>query len=340
MAWRRINKDEFELVSEPNPHFDIDMAKDLLKQMKKASPAVRKDTIYEPWIEALRNWPNIHITFDLIWPLSGWLDTSGRRATVDLVKQFFELLFYGINPVRLSGDNNVKPSKDGKLQYEEWLEKVINHPLNRIMAENDKDSDPYNNGADAGEYKPLSNDYALKEGDPSDLRDVKVKKGTEKPSGRSGGSGSERHESNSRSGCMGEQRVFSTLKKDPKKEEVKGVSKYAEKYDGTQKGDDSLGYDIEYLEAGEKYFVEVKSTTGNERHFYISLNEIEKAIEKGSHYKIIFVTHALSDVNARMFVLGNSFIAFDKKNLDFQGGNGFQFIPTEYEIINFKTDSE
>jgi hypothetical protein len=130
MPWIRINDDELELVGNPDPHFNIDEARNLLEEMRSAPFPVRNDTIYEPWIEALRNWPNVHINFRLIWPLSGWLETDESKSkTTAIVERFFRTLFY-VCPVRMSEQNNAEPLENARHLYEDWIERVLNPPRN------------------------------------------------------------------------------------------------------------------------------------------------------------------------------------------------------------------
>ncbi|QKJ23297.1 sacsin N-terminal ATP-binding-like domain-containing protein [Poseidonibacter lekithochrous] len=69
------------------------------------------------------------------------------------------------------------------------------------------------------------------------------------------------------------------------------VSGYAEN------GDDSLGYDFEYIEDNQKHFVEVKNFSKG--HFIMSENELKIAKEKGIKYHIYLVE------NQKIYDIGN-----------------------------------
>jgi hypothetical protein len=131
MAWRMTANAELEWAGNPIPHFDLGEAKKLLEQMRKKGVPVVSEGIYDRWNLVLQNWPkNAHIDFDLIWPISGWLETDeSKTATSNVAKNFLTMLFY-LCPDRLSEKNNGKPTKDGIDKYTSWLAKVVSHPQN------------------------------------------------------------------------------------------------------------------------------------------------------------------------------------------------------------------
>lgn len=74
-------------------------------------------------------------------------------------------------------------------------------------------------------------------------------------------------------------------------------------------GSDSLGYDLSYWDAAleEEIAVEVKSSAGSRLSFFMSRQELAVAAQRGAHYRLLYVTHALNNEQRRIYDLGNPF---------------------------------
>jgi Protein NO VEIN, C-terminal len=135
-------------------------------------------------------------------------------------------------------------------------------------------------------------------------------------------------------GLVAEMIVFKELKDSYK--DVLWVSKNASKiyksHEGyNPEGDDSLGYDIEYLdEEGNKFFVEVKGKSDSADSFEVSRKEIEKAQNAKEFYKVIFVTNTMDKSKRRIRDLGNIFLL--DKGEDFLRNRKFKAIYKSFEI--------
>lgn len=89
-------------------------------------------------------------------------------------------------------------------------------------------------------------------------------------------------------GLAGEIAVYETLTQ--KYSTVEWLSENAAKYGLPHTGDDSLGYDLIYInDKNEKIMVEVKATTGDQIEFDFSNNEFSTALENPEHYEVFFV---------------------------------------------------
>lgn len=89
-------------------------------------------------------------------------------------------------------------------------------------------------------------------------------------------------------GLAGEIAVYETLTQ--KYSTVEWLSENAAKYGLPHTGDDSLGYDLIYInDKNEKIMVEVKATTGDQIEFDFSNNEFSMALENPEHYEVFFV---------------------------------------------------
>ena len=112
-------------------------------------------------------------------------------------------------------------------------------------------------------------------------------------------------------GLAGEIAVYNTLKNIY--DTVAWVSENATKYGIPHSGDDSLGYDITYINENQELMkVEVKATTGDEIEFDFSNNELATALEDPEHYEVFFV-FLKRDGRPRVLNLGK-FFKFDNEN--------------------------
>lgn len=116
---------------------------------------------------------------------------------------------------------------------------------------------------------------------------VNVKKVKNFPGKMSGG---RRPKNTEEIGFLGECFVYHMLIKEYGKENVEWISENATKAKVNENGDDSLGYDMRYIDQNSKnIYVEVKSTTGDEFVFPISKNEVVFGEKVKDSYEIYFV---------------------------------------------------
>lgn len=112
-------------------------------------------------------------------------------------------------------------------------------------------------------------------------------------------------------GLAGEIAVYETLTQ--KYSTVEWLSENAVKYGLPHTGDDSLGYDLIYInDQNEKIMVEVKATTGDQIEFDFSNNEFSTALEDPDHYEVFFVFFR-SNEKPKVLNLGTLF-KFDNEN--------------------------
>lgn len=104
-------------------------------------------------------------------------------------------------------------------------------------------------------------------------------------------------------GMAGELYVYQKLQE--RYSNVEWLSGNAQKAGYILKGDDSLGYDIRFVdEDGALRYAEVKATSGQTRRFQISAPEVTYGLANASSYKLFFVTEALDNVRRTAFDLG------------------------------------
>jgi hypothetical protein len=148
-----------------------------------------------------------------------------------------------------------------------------------------------------------------------------------------GSSGTETKQSN---GLLAEKKVFTELSK-MSFSNLKWVSKNASKVEKgfigfNPEGDDSLGYDMEYLdENNNKIFIEVKSRSNNDFSFPISAKEKEFAMKNSKYYKVIFV----SNLKHSPLIIDLGLMFNFSKNETFEKNSKFTRILNDY-IIKFK----
>lgn len=131
-------------------------------------------------------------------------------------------------------------------------------------------------------------------------------------------------------GYNGEYYVFKKLSENYKS--VEWVSKNAEKAKVVVSGDDTLGYDIQYVnEHGELIFVEVKATSGTTRQFNLTKYEVEKGIANKQNYFVYFVINALNMELTRGFNLGTIFREYDTVE-EFENSNTFRVESNGYLV--------
>jgi hypothetical protein len=125
-------------------------------------------------------------------------------------------------------------------------------------------------------------------------------------------SGAAMSSAHAETGCIAEQWVYAWLQQHH--ESVRWTSFNAVSVGAAHpwynpEGSDSLGYDLTYWDADleEEIWVEVKSTTGNRLSFFISRKELAVAAQRGPHYKLFYVTQALSKEQACIYDLDNPF---------------------------------
>lgn len=125
-------------------------------------------------------------------------------------------------------------------------------------------------------------------------------------------------------GLAGEIAVYEKLCEIHSKDKVSWLSLNAEKEGEIPQGqgDDSLGYDMKYIdENGVEFFVEVKASNLPNIEFFMSKNELDFALSKAKYYELWFV-HLQGEKQAKITNLGTIFDFKDGENLH----NNSQFI--------------
>ncbi|MDR3006840.1 MAG: DUF3883 domain-containing protein [Sphingobacterium sp.] len=111
-----------------------------------------------------------------------------------------------------------------------------------------------------------------------------------------------------RTGKEGEYLLFEKLMK--KYGNVKWVSEYAKTF-GHVPDKYAMGYDMYYIDENDTtHYVEVKTSTGEQPEFHITINEIRTAMAYGDHYHVIWITNVFDKDKREYTDLGNIFINF------------------------------
>lgn len=137
-------------------------------------------------------------------------------------------------------------------------------------------------------------------------------------------------------GLAGEIAVYKILKEIYST--VDWVSENAVKYGLLHSGDDSLGYDMTYINnQKEKIMVEVKATTGKNIEFELSNKEFSEALKNSDHYEVFFVFVNNND-GPRILNLGKLF-KFENENESPFNNSKFTVLYDKYIIkAQEKTD--
>lgn len=126
--------------------------------------------------------------------------------------------------------------------------------------------------------------------------------------------GSTQNPKNNLIGLVGEKSVYELLLQ--KYQSTEWVSKNAAKANVNPEGSDSHGYDITYVdENNQVQYIEVKSKSDNQNHFFISYPEYCMALEKNERYHIIIVKNALDNDKREIIDIGNIFLLDDESDL-------------------------
>jgi hypothetical protein len=143
------------------------------------------------------------------------------------------------------------------------------------------------------------------------------------------GSGFSKGKNNEKIGLKGERYVYAHLMTVYSK--VEWVSENAKLDQVFAQGEAGLGYDMKYEDKQENtFFVEVKTSTGDEESFFISANEIEFAEKHGSNYEIIFVTKINDDNLRKFYRLKNLFVYNNGQSR--HNNNKFRLDAKEYRV--------
>ncbi|MCR5309250.1 MAG: DUF3883 domain-containing protein [Bacilli bacterium] len=132
-------------------------------------------------------------------------------------------------------------------------------------------------------------------------------------------------------GFIAESKVFNTLKKRiGLNGSVLWVSSNGEKAHKCNQGDDSLGYDIEYVIDGVRHYAEVKGTSGKNVEFDLSRHEYEIGDEHKESYEVWFVFIEEDGEAGNPIRLGNIFMFED--NESFFHNSRFSVEESEFKI--------
>ncbi|MFL9832572.1 DUF3883 domain-containing protein [Chryseobacterium terrae] len=111
-----------------------------------------------------------------------------------------------------------------------------------------------------------------------------------------------------RTGKEGERLLFKKLSK--KYGNVKWVSEYAKAF-GHIPDKYAVGYDMYYIDENDTtHYVEVKTSSGEQPEFHITINEIRTAMAYGDRYHVIWITNVFDKDRREYSDLGNIFINF------------------------------
>lgn len=115
-------------------------------------------------------------------------------------------------------------------------------------------------------------------------------------------------------GIVGEKSVYDELFKIYSN--VEWISLNAKKCGHFPEGSDEHNCDIRYVdENNEVHYVEVKSKSNDEKHFFISKEEYAKAILNKKNYHLYIVLFTLENKKRRILHLGNIFLLDDNGSL-------------------------
>ena len=86
------------------------------------------------------------------------------------------------------------------------------------------------------------------------------------------------------------------------------ISKNAAKAGINPEGSDVYGCDIIYVdENNQKHYIEVKSNTADQKHFFVSFPEFDKSIHEGEYYHFFVVLYVFDNEKREILDLGNIF---------------------------------
>lgn len=95
----------------------------------------------------------------------------------------------------------------------------------------------------------------------------------------------------------------------------------------------AVGYDMRYIdENNQTHYVEVKTSTGEEPEFHISINEIRSARRHGAYYHVIWITNVFETRKRQYLDLKNMFIDFNPGE-DFFHNSKFYPELTGFKIV-------
>jgi hypothetical protein len=104
------------------------------------------------------------------------------------------------------------------------------------------------------------------------------------------------NESKAKTGLKGERLVYSRLSQKPNIKNLQWLSENAKEAGFSVIGDDSLGYDMRYIdETGNLVYLEVKSSIHADLEFTMSITEFEFALENMNNYAIVIVNEIESE---------------------------------------------
>jgi hypothetical protein len=143
--------------------------------------------------------------------------------------------------------------------------------------------------------------------------------------GHSGGAGKGRRIDGGRSnpdaelsGIVGEKIVFEMLCR--KYSNAEWVSRNAAKAGFNPEGSDQHACDIKYVdESGQPHYIEVKSSTSDDKHFFVTFPEFSKAMKEQDLYHFYLVLFSLDNTRRKIFNLKNIFMLEDGQEI-FENG--------------------
>lgn len=126
--------------------------------------------------------------------------------------------------------------------------------------------------------------------------------------------GSTSNPENDFSGLVAEKAVYQILQKSHPN--IEWVSRNAAKAGVNPEGSDQHGCDLRYVDRnGQPQYVEVKSSTTDEKYFFLSFPEYSKAIHEKENYHFYLVLSVLDPPKRRILHLGNIFLLDEDQDL-------------------------
>ncbi|MCX2741448.1 DUF3883 domain-containing protein [Pontibacter anaerobius] len=134
-------------------------------------------------------------------------------------------------------------------------------------------------------------------------------------------------------GYQGELLVYKKLK--AKGLSVSWVSRNAYRAKVNPEGSDHYGYDLEYINpaTGRTKYVEVKASSYANKTFTITRSELQRALEKGEDYSIVYVENVFDKSKRRYYDLGNIFRL--NPGEDFMNNSRFRTVNETFNITLF-----
>lgn len=162
-----------------------------------------------------------------------------------------------------------------------------------------------------------------------DLTTIKEKEPGNHGGGKGGSYRSENNDVKELVGFIAESKVFNTLKK-RSNIELEWLSGNAEKAKIISEGNDSLGYDIRFVDEDGPHYIEVKGSKSTNIEFNLTKNEYDFALKHKDEFEIWFVFVHEDKTSSEPYILGNILVFENGEN--FFNNNKFSVEQSEFKI--------